>query len=174
MPPIHPVVIHFPIALLVLSVAADFFGYIFQSASLQNTGWWSLVGAAIGAAVAVAAGLYDMNREEIKPEAHSQVHKHMKVGYVVLAVIAGLTIWRWLIYANNDFALNWLYLILAILILGLTLFQGWLGGELVFAYGVGVAPTGQGTETAEKSQKLVEEVVGGGEEEEKKENKKHH
>jgi uncharacterized membrane protein len=40
--------------------------------------------------------------------------------------------------------LGWGYLIAAVLVLALTFFQGWLGGELVFADGVGVAPTGQG------------------------------
>lgn len=167
MPPIHPAIVHFPIALLVFSVIADFFGYIYQSDSLKSAGWWSLLGAAIGGAIAVAAGLYDMKREELKDEAHSQVHKHMYIGFVVLAVVAGLTIWRWLIYANSDYSLNWFYLILAFLIVGLTAFQGWLGSELVYGYGVGVAPTKQGTEKAEKAQNRVEEVIGKGEEEEK-------
>lgn len=167
MPPIHPAVVHFPIALLVLSVVADFFGYLYQTDSLKAAGWWSLLGAAIGGTVAVAAGLYDMKREELEHEIHSQVHKHMYIGFVVLTVIAGLTIWRWLIYADSDYSLNWFYLIVAFLIVGLTFFQGWLGGELVFGYGVGVAPTRQGTETADEAQNRVEEVIGKGEEEEK-------
>ncbi|MGI8543237.1 MAG: DUF2231 domain-containing protein [Aridibacter sp.] len=166
MPPIHPAIVHFPIALLVLSVIADFFGYIYQSDSLKGTGWWSLVGAAIGGVFAVAAGYYDMKREEekLEHEAHEQVHKHMKVGFALLAAIAGLTVWRWLIYANQDYSLNWFYLIAAVLIVALAFFQGWLGGELVFGYGVGVAPTGQGTEPEREAKNRVEKVVGEGEE----------
>ena len=169
MPPIHPAIVHFPIALLVLSVIADFFGFLYQSESLRGAGWWSLFGAAIGGALAVAAGLYDMKREEekIKHKAHEQVHKHMYVGFVLLAAIAGLTVWRWLIYANQDYDLNWVYLILAFLIVFLAFFQGWLGGELVFGYGVGVAPTGQGTEPPKEAQKRVAEVIGGRGEEDK-------
>ncbi len=112
--------------------------------------------------LAVAAGYYDMKREEekLEHEAHEQVHKHMKVGFALLAAIAGLTVWRWLIYANQDYSLNWFYLIAAVLIVALTFFQGWLGGELVFGYGVGVAPTGQGTEPAREAKKRVEKVVG--------------
>jgi hypothetical protein len=37
----------------------------------------------------------------------------------------------------------------AFLVLGITLFQGWYGGEMVYAYGAGVAPAGQGTETVD-------------------------
>jgi hypothetical protein len=37
----------------------------------------------------------------------------------------------------------------AFLVLAVTLFQGWYGGEMVYAYGAGVAPAGQGTESVE-------------------------
>ncbi len=105
MPPIHPAIVHFPIALLVLSVVADFFGFLYHSESLRGAGWWSLLGAAIGGVLAVVAGYYDMKREEekLEHEAHEQIHKHMYVGFVLLAAIAGLTVWRWLIYANQDY-----------------------------------------------------------------------
>ncbi len=49
----------------------------------------------------------------------------------------------------------------------LAFFQGWLGGKLVFGYGVGVAPTGQGTEPLKEAQKRAAEVMGGGGEEDK-------
>lgn len=169
MPPIHPAIVHFPIALLTLSVLADFFAYFYHSDSLKAAGWWALLGAGVGGAIAIVAGLYDMNREEIKHEAHKQVHKHLKVGLVVFALIAGLLIWRWIIYSNVEYELGWFYLIFALLVLGLTFFQGWLGSELVFGYGVGVAPTAQGTETPFEAKQRVREVVGGGGESESKE-----
>jgi len=65
-----------------------------------------LLGAGIGGAIAVVAGLYDMNREEIKHEAHEQVHKHLKTGLVVLTSIAGLTVWRWVIYSNMEYGVD--------------------------------------------------------------------
>jgi uncharacterized membrane protein len=165
MPPIHPAIVHFPIALLVLSVLADFFGFVYVSDSLKGAGWWSLLGATIGAGLAVLAGLWDMNREKLKHEAHEQVHKHMYTGFALFAAVAGLTVWRWLIYSNRDYELSWFYLIPALLVVALAFFQGWLGGELVFGYGVGVAPTGQGAETAGEAQDRVESVVGAPKEE---------
>ena len=48
MPPVHPAIVHFPIALLVLSVFGDLFGYIYNSESLKGAGWWSLAGATVG------------------------------------------------------------------------------------------------------------------------------
>lgn len=148
MPPVHPALVHYPIALVTLSVLADVIGFTVGSQSLQNAGWWALLGAAIGAALTLIAGLFDMTREKIEPAAHRRVHTHMKVGLTLFAVLAGLTVWRWLIYSSLAYPISWTYLVAACLVLGLTFFQAWLGGELVFADGVGVAPTGQGTESS--------------------------
>ncbi|PMB09849.1 DUF2231 domain-containing protein [Fischerella thermalis CCMEE 5273] len=161
MPPIHPAIVHFPIALVTLSVVADGFGYLMDNASLQATGWWALVGALIGAAIAVPAGLFDMRRERLEHTAHQHVHTHMRVGFTLAAAIAGLTIWRWLIQYNPRFNWGWGYLVVAVVVLGLTLFQGWLGSELVYSNGVGVAPTGQGTEPANEARRRIARVAGG-------------
>ncbi len=141
--PIHPAIVHFPIALVTLSVFADFFGYLISSKTLSSAGWWALFGAAIGATLAVVAGMFDMNRAKIEHAVHERVHRHMKVGFTVLAAVAGLTVWRWLIF-NQLQGLGWAYLIVAVLVLGLILFQAWLGGELVYSDGVSVAPAEQG------------------------------
>lgn len=161
MPPIHTSIVHFPIALVTLSVITDLFGRLTDSATLRGAGWWALFGAAIGGALAVVAGLFDMNRERIEHAAHERVHFHMKVGFTLFAAVGGLTIWRWLIYANAQNTPGWGYLAASLLVLGLTLFQGYLGGELVFADGVGVAPTGQGTEPPEEARQRAEKVAGG-------------
>lgn len=160
MPPIHPALVHYPIALVTLSVLADLIGFVVGNQSLQSAGWWALLGAAISAVLTVIAGLFDMTRENIEPAAHHRVHTHMKVGLTLFAVLAALTIWRWLIYSNLAYPIGWVYLAAACLVLGLTFFQGWLGGELVFSDGVGVAPTGQGTEPT--SPKQHGEKSGGG------------
>lgn len=151
MPPIHPAIVHYPIALITLSVIADLSSYLIGSESLESVGWWALIGAMGGAAVALIAGLFDMNREKIEDEAHKRVHTHMKVGFTLFAALAGLTIWRWFFYTEKTYRMSWAYLVVALLVLGLTFFQGWLGGELVFSHGVGVAPTGQGTESPSKA-----------------------
>lgn len=164
MPPVHPAIVHFPIALVTLSVLADFFGYIYTSMTLHAAGWWSLFGAAVGAALALLAGLFDMSREKIEDEAHKRVRTHMKVGFALFAAIVGLTTWRWIIYSDAANKPGRGYLVGALVVLALTFFQGWLGGELVFSDGVGVAPTGQGTEPPNKAKERTSKIVGGGDE----------
>ena len=146
MPPVHPAVVHYPIALMTLSVIADLLGYLSGDQTLQATGTWALFGAGIGAAVAIIAGLIDMKRAKIKHAAHERVHIHMKVGLALFVAIVLLTLWRWVVTLDPHHGLGWVYLIPAFVVLALTFLQGWLGGELVFTDGVGVAPKGgQGT-----------------------------
>jgi uncharacterized membrane protein len=57
MKPVHPILVHFPIPLLALFVAADLVAFFTDNASLRSTGWWALVGAATGGGVTVAAGI---------------------------------------------------------------------------------------------------------------------
>ena len=161
MPPVHPAIVHYPIALITLSVVADLFGFTFGSQSLQNAGWWALLGAAFGAAMTIVTGLFDMNREKIEDDAHGRVHFHMKVGIALFAAINAVTIWRWLIYTGSRYGLGWGYLIVAFVVLALTFFQGWLGGELVFSDGVGVAPTRQSTEPPSDAKKRVAQMADG-------------
>jgi uncharacterized membrane protein len=58
MPPLHPALVHFPIALVVFSFITDLLGRILNKPSLRAAGFWSLVGALIAGAVTVATGYY--------------------------------------------------------------------------------------------------------------------
>src|SRR3546814_17069960 len=83
MKPIHPRLVHFPIALLVFSVSADGAAYVTRIVSLGSTGWWTLLGAAISALAAVAAGLFDMyraHRSGLSEAVQHRVHRHIPVG----------------------------------------------------------------------------------------------
>ena len=159
MPPLHPAIVHFPIALVTLSFIADLFGLLVDSVTLRAAGFWALIGAAAGAVLAVVAGLFDMNRVHIEHEPHKRVHFHMKVGLTLFTAVAGLTIWRWFLYTNGRNTPGWGYIVVALLVFGLTMFQDYLGGELVFADGVGVAPTGQGTEPPDKARRRAAKLA---------------
>ena len=155
MPPIHPAIVHYPIALMTFSVVADLLGYLTDSPSLQVAGFWALLGAGIGAAVAIITELIDMNRAKPRHATHERVHVHMWVGIALFVAIVLLTGWRWVASLDPHHGVGWIYLIPAFVVLALTFFQGWLGGELVFSHGVGVADTGQGSETEGKAKKVA-------------------
>ena len=168
MPPIHPAIVHLPIAFVVLAVFADLCGWMFRSTSLHSTARWSIAAAAIGAGAAVAAGYYDMDRAAFSGPVHGYVHLHLTIGLILLGGITLLAAWRWAL-PKLPAPLRAAYAIAAALIFALTVFQGWYGGEMVYAHGASVAAAGQGTEPAEQAQERLASIyrlITGGEVEE--------
>lgn len=151
MPPIHPIFVHFPLALLTVSFAADLIGRLRPNADAQALGFWCLVLAAVGAAGAVAAGFIDMDRAALADETHRFVHLHRNSGLVLLAAVVLLAGWRWRIRRRRPVvAVALPYLGAAAAVFALALFQGWFGGELVYGWGAGVSAAGQGMVSREE------------------------
>jgi len=53
---LHPILVHFPIALLFASVALDLVGYIFRNVNLTRAGFYLLLLGVAGAGAAAIAG----------------------------------------------------------------------------------------------------------------------
>lgn len=161
MPPFHPALVHFPIALVTLSFIADLLGRFFNVGSLRSAGRWTLLAAAVTGIISVPLGYLDMNRATLAPETHEYVHLHLKVGWILLVCVAVLTVWRWALRKKPDRPIrpvSGAYLTVAFLVMALTLFQGWFGGEIVYAHGGGVAAAGQGTQTQTDAERPLESV----------------
>jgi uncharacterized membrane protein len=151
--PVHPALVHLPIAFVLLSVVADLTARLIKSeprrAAFRTVGFWALIAGLIGGALTIAAGYLDMDRAALTPETHELVDLHMTIGWILGVSLVILSAWRWLIWHRGQMTINTAYLVGAFLVLAVTLFQGWYGGEMVYAYGAGVAPAGQGTESVE-------------------------
>ena len=151
--PVHPALVHLPIAFILLSVIADFCARLAKTetrrAAFRSVGFWSLAAGLAGAILTIIAGYVDLDRARLTPETKEFVELHMTIGWVLAVCLVILTAWRWLIWHRGQMTIDTSYLVAAFLVLGITFFQGWYGGEMVYAYGAGVAPTGQGTETVQ-------------------------
>lgn len=148
MPPVHPVFVHYPIALGATSVLADTLALVARLPSLLVLGQWSMAIAAAGAVIAAIAGYWDMKRGDLAQETHELVHLHLKSGLVLLAALLVAAVWRWSLSEPTLFYLVFAWILLA----GISL-QAWMGGEIVYAHGGGVAAAGQGTASEEEAKK---------------------
>jgi uncharacterized membrane protein len=157
MPPLHPAIVHFPIALVVVSLLFDLLGRWFNKESLRGAAFWCLIGALLGGAAAAASGYYDYSRDALG-DTSRYVQFHMYVGWVLVACVITLTIWRWRIFAGA-ITTPIAYLIAAIMVAGLTLFQGWYGGEMVYSQGAGVAAASKGTEPAINGKERLDKIT---------------
>ena len=149
--PVHPMLVHFPIALLVASFVADVAYFVTSIQTLRDAGWWMLVGGAAMGLLTVRAGMFDMHRVPLRANVHEGVHRHRWVGIALVAVMCGLTTWRWTFYAEPSQKMPMLHLDIAFLAVALAAFQGWLGGELVYEYAVFVNPEAVAGSHAESS-----------------------
>lgn len=133
--PIHPVLIHFPIAALVMLLGSDL-GYVITGDPFwARSGYWlSLIGAIVGAisGLAGAVDLFTVGR--IRRLVTAWAHGILAVMMLSLAAFnfmlrwgddPGALIMPWGLYTS----------VLTVLLINIT---GYLGGQLVYEYGVGV------------------------------------
>jgi uncharacterized membrane protein len=142
LPPVHPALVHLPIAFVILSFIADVAAKIIRRESVANIGFWALAAAGVSAVLTIAAGYWDMNRAALSVETHSYVDLHLIIGWVLAACLGVLMIWRWRVRQQARRFVTRPYAVAAMAVLTLTLFQGWYGGEMVFSHGAGVAAAG--------------------------------
>ena len=90
----HPALVHFPIALLPLSLGADIVAGMSGNKVLLSFGQQSACVAALGAAASVATGLVAGEEVNVEGESMDMLITHRNVN-IVAAIIAGSTaIWR--------------------------------------------------------------------------------
>ena len=160
MPPLHPAFVHFPIALVVFSFITDLLGRLSGRPSFRWAGFWSLIGALVFGAITAATGYYDMTRTRgVLGDTFKYVDFHMDIGFVLVGAVVVLTLWRWLAYARRDRVPGFPYLVAALLVMGLVLFQGWYGGEMVYSQGAGVAAAGKGTEPPQNGKQRLDKIT---------------
>jgi uncharacterized membrane protein len=148
-----------PIALVFLSVASDLCARLTRAeprrAAFRAVGFGALVVGLLGGGLAIAAGYWDMNRAALEPDTHELADLHLTIGWVLAGALAVLTAWRWLIWHRGQMTINTGYLVAGGLVLLLTVFQAWYGGEMVFSHGAGVAAAGQGTQNPEVARRRL-------------------
>ena len=161
MPPLHPAFVHYPIALVVVSFLADVLGRVFNKPTLRWTALWTMVGALIFGAITAATGYADLVRTRaVLGETFRYVDFHFDVGLIVVDAVVALTVWR-IIYSRRDRQPGVVYLIAAIIVVGMVMFQAWYGGEMVYSQGAGVAADGKGTEPAADGKQRLDKVTRG-------------
>ena len=133
--PIHPMLIPFPIALWIFSLASDLiFLFGFGGPVWKDVALYTMIGGIIGGLAAAIPGYVDY-RTLTDPVVVrvAQLHMVINVGLVLLfSVNAGLRL------LNGPQALLPVFMsMLGVAALGVS---GWLGGELVYVQGVAVQP----------------------------------
>ena len=134
---IHPILVHFPIAFLYGAALLYFLAAIRASEALKWTALWMLVLGALGAAAAVASGLYAAPGLMVSVSVRHELLRHHKHLMVAASAVTGvLTVWA---LAMRPMPTRGRYVFLAglIVVMGLITAGADLGGEMVYGYNAG-------------------------------------
>jgi len=133
--PLHPMVIPFPIAFLVGTLATDIAFAGTGDAFWARAAFWLLAAAIVMAALAAIAGFTDfLSERRIRQLSAAWYHMVGNLLAVVLAIVN-----LWLRYREGAVTGSRDGLILSVVVVLLLLFNGWKGWELVYRHHVGVS-----------------------------------
>lgn len=153
--PLHPILVHFPIALLFASVFFDLLGTTLSRESFREGALWLLgLGLTGGIAAAIAGGMAE-DAAEKAGIAESLIETHETLAQVTLVIMAVLLLSRLLL--RNRFSTRTFTAYLAVATVGLLtlIATGHTGGDLVYKHGAGV------TTAPHASQPIAQNLHGG-------------
>ena len=138
----HPVVVHFPLALIVTGAVALTLARLSRNerlaATLATVGTWNfclgavLVYAALGTGLAAAVDLH------VDPAARQAIARHVKAAVVATLLVTLAAVWRGAGTAPASRPTG-VFLVMLWAATAASVVTGYRGGQNVFAHGIGVA-----------------------------------
>jgi len=137
----HPLVVHFPIALVLSATALLLAARLLRGASLAATaatvGTWNLCLGAVAALFALASGLGAVLDLDVSAAARQAISTHLKWAMLTTLLLVLLAVWRGAGTASRSKP-SWLFLIVLIAASAALIITSYRGGKNVYEYGVGV------------------------------------
>ncbi|MFI9643352.1 DUF2231 domain-containing protein [Micromonospora sp. NPDC051925] len=133
--PVHPMLVMFPVALLVTGTLFDIVDTVGGPDFLAEVAYWNITVGLVGGLLAAAAGAFDLLAIPAGTRAKRVALTHAAANVAVILLFAAV----WAVRLNADSRASGGALI-AIEVVGVAILgvSAWLGGELVDRLGVGV------------------------------------
>ncbi|MGB3510142.1 MAG: DUF2231 domain-containing protein [Microcoleaceae cyanobacterium] len=137
---LHPIVVHFVIAMVLFAFLCDVIGYFTRNYRLYEVSWWNMFFATISIFIAIIFGQFEAGLAQPYEAVQPILNLHTLIGWSLSGIIAALTAWRYVIRSNNAEKLPMPYMGLGLLLVTIVFFQVYLGDELVWVYGLHTVP----------------------------------
>lgn len=125
---LHPILVNFTAALIPVSIFSDIAARLLRRESLRTTAWWTLCFAACLTPLTAAAGWLFWMTDDNGVKAMT-LHKWL--GTSLAALFVALAVWRGFIYRRGQWP-GAIYLLLGLILVAATAYQGHLGGDQSF------------------------------------------
>jgi uncharacterized membrane protein len=132
--PIHPMLIVFPLGLLTVAAIFDIIYTVTHNGHWADLSYWMIASGIVGGLIAAVFGLIDWLGipEGTRAKYIGLIHGLSNIVVVVLFIVS------WFMRRPDPTAPHVTALMLGWIGLGIALFAGWLGGEMVYRLNVGV------------------------------------
>lgn len=145
---VHPIFVHFPIALLLTAIAFYILGILFRKEVLLMVGKWTLFAGSLSTVPAVFTGLQAANTVPHGGGIHQTLMAHQYLGFTILTISIALSVWVLVSKTNVPQKGKKVFLIALLLLAAIIGQQADFGGRLVFLNGVGVGKKNMGERQA--------------------------
>jgi uncharacterized membrane protein len=137
---LHPIVIHFVIAMALFAVFCDVVGHFTKNSRLYEVSWWNLAFATVSIFIAVIFGQIEAGLAEPYAAAADTLNLHTSIGWSLAVLLSGVTGWRYVIRSQNKPQLPIPYFVLSFVLVAAIVMQSYLGTLLVWVYGLHSIP----------------------------------
>lgn len=137
---IHPIVVHFVIAMVLFAVVCDILGYFTKNYRLYEVSWWNMFFATISIFIAIIFGQVEAGLALAYEAVEPVLNLHTLLGWSLSGIIAAITGWRYIIRLRDPQKLPIPYIFVGIILSIIVCFQIYLGDELVWIYGLHSVP----------------------------------
>ena len=134
---VHPSLVHLPLALVPTAIGADLVGRATGDRDLLGAGRRGMALAPAGAAVSAATGLIAQEEVNVHDATMDMLITHRNINLAATVMTGLMALWR----SKRDRP-SVTYLGLGLAGIGALAYSAYLGGRLVYEFGVGVAPAG--------------------------------
>ena len=142
---LHPLFVHFTIALLSVAVICDFLYLLSKKENFWQISNYLLVIGTLSAVGAVLSGNQAAQMVEMSADVEQMVNSHRNAGQLTMWSFLALSALRFLFIRFKLFEkpLKWAYYLLGLIALIFLFRTGLLGGEMVYIHGVGIQKNAQ-------------------------------
>ena len=135
---VHPVFVHFSAALLVAGGVVESLAIFGRRERVERFGAILVLAGAVSLVPTVATGFLAQNVLEVPAEARPLLERHERVGLGILAVFLVSQLWKAWFRGRVPAGQRTLYACVLLLGVALVVYGAFLGGEMVYGFGVGV------------------------------------
>ncbi len=142
MTPLHPKIIHFPVALLISVILFALLAILIKNKRelFKEIIFWNVLIGALGSIAAVISGLIEEGTLVHNNAIHEIMETHKLLGYIIAGIYVLTSIW--LLLRKHKMQIKELVLLTLILTVSAILvgYSAHLGGKMVYENGTGIKP----------------------------------